>query len=32
MDVQIRNLQASGIDSAHALAGAFWNRALVLLR
>jgi glyoxylase-like metal-dependent hydrolase (beta-lactamase superfamily II) len=28
MDVQIRNLQASGIDSAHALAGAFWNNAL----
>ena len=28
MDVQLRNLQASGIDSAHDLAGAFWRRAL----
>ena len=28
MDVQLRNLRASGIDSAHDLAGAFWNRTL----
>ena len=28
MDAQIRNLQASGIDSAHGLARAVWNRGL----